>query len=584
MKGSYGVNEIIIRGPRSSSDTNLSAMRFHELAVQHWLNKVFQVQDGYPVPVIFAPVMDAFSQFQNLWKDPNNPFAYLLDLKDFNGQPLYEPYPANIRYPLLSVQRKDWTFRNSQNYTLHPARIYGWATDVDNPTRNDLAYVIQRQRPMAWDFKYQIDFLCLRPDTQAYFVECLMGEFWRSGGPEPQTWIYVPYPEWFGTKYVRVKLVGQPQNMTQEAPLANSITEFRTSITVVVEGYKLDADYDLVPAFWKLKVNSTAPMAPHDLAWVFGGAALDLRSIEQNEVLNTRSPLPPKGPVIVTPTFTTAYDDFSLYEKGLANQQVLSGGVFLKDQWVFYPTDGATEEVYQPRIIDYTGQIPTAVPSRALEISKSSMVRKLSLGSFTKVRVAMTCTLSPSGSLDTSELFIGLCDSSGDPVGLGLQTKLFMGFFTGLGFVYNNDYQPPVTVFTGSANGDTPYELTGIWTDDYIGETPTSQQPYLAPWSGTHRRSTIIVDIEVVNSTTFQIQAYFLDMDLARVDITDPQFSSLVQQPSGLSLDGVLLQNTGSVSITSGTPYGTLDAINICWNDSSGSYLLVHSVAAVKLQ
>lgn len=574
MKGSYGVNEIIIRGPRSSSDTNLSAMRFHELAVQHWLNKVFQVQDGYPVPVIFAPVMDAFSQFQNLWKDPNNPFAYLLDLKDFNGQPLYEPYPANIRYPLLSVQRKDWTFRNSQNYTLHPARIYGWATDVDNPTRNDLAYVIQRQRPMAWDFKYQIDFLCLRPDTQAYFVECLMGEFWRSGGPEPQTWIYVPYPEWFGTRYVRVKLVGQPQNMTQEAPPANSITEFRTSITVVVEGYKLDADYDLVPAFWKLKVNSTAPMAPHDLAWVFGGAALDLRSIEQNEVLNTRSPLPPKGPIIVTPTFTTAYDDFSLYEKGQANN--LSNGVFLKDSWVSYQTDGSTE---LPAIVENNG-------IKSLAIYNSSMVRKLSLGSFTKVRVGMLCTINRQSSFDTSELFIGLCDSTGEPAGLGLSTKLFMGLFSGLGLTFNNDYNPPIFVTTGSANSNTPYELTGIWTDDYAGETPTSQQPCLAPLSGLYRRSAIIVDIEVVNSSTFQIQAYFLDMDLARVNISDSEFSSLVQQPNALSLGGILLQNTGSVSITSGTPYGTLDAINISWNDSShgSSSLLVHSVAAVKLQ
>jgi hypothetical protein len=75
-------------------------------------------------------------------------------------------------------------------------------------------------------------------------------------------------------------------------------------------------------------------------------------------------------------------------------------------------------------------------------------------------------------------------------------------------------------------------------------------------------------------------------MDLARVDITDSKFSSLVQQADALSLDGFLLQNGGSVNITSGTPYGTLDAINICWNDQNqgSSSLLLHSVAAVKLQ
>jgi hypothetical protein len=161
-----------------------------------------------------------------------------------------------------------------------------------------------------------------------------------------------------------------------------------------------------------------------------------------------------------------------------------------------------------------------------------------------------------------------------------------MGLFSGLGLTFNNDYNPPIFVTTGSANSNTPYELTGIWTDDYAGETPTSQQPCLAPLSGLYRRSAIIVDIEVVNSSTFQIQAYFLDMDLARVNISDSEFSSLVQQPNALSLGGILLQNTGSVSITSGTPYGTLDAINISWNDSShgSSSLLVHSVAAVKLQ
>lgn len=246
---------ITLVGPRSSRDTSISAMRLHELAIQNWLNTRIHVQDGYPVPVIFAPVMDAYSQLQNLWKAPNNPFAYLLDIKDESGTPLYEPHPSNIRYPLLSVQRKSWAFRSSQNYTLHPARIYGWKSDQDNPDRTEMAYVVQRQRPMAWDFTYQIDFLCLRPDTQAYFIEKMMGEFWRTGAPEPQTWITVPYPTWFGVRAVRMRLTNGIQNMTQEAPQPGNITEYRTSMQVIVEGYKLDSDYDVVPAFWNLSIS-----------------------------------------------------------------------------------------------------------------------------------------------------------------------------------------------------------------------------------------------------------------------------------------------------------------------------------------
>ena len=449
--------------------------------------------------------------------------------------------------------------------------MYAWATDVDNPTKNDLAYLVQRQRPMAWDFKYQIDFLCLRPDTQAYFVECLMGEFWRSGGPEPQTWIYVPYPDWFATKYIRVKLVGQPQNMTQEAPQGNNITEFRTSITVVVEGYKLDSEYDLVPAFWKMRFNGTAPLSPQDLAWVFGGTALDLRSLEENAVLNSRSPLPPNGPFISIPTYTTAYDDFSQYEKGLATN--LSNGVFLKDEWLFQQTGGSS---FEPAIVEQSGR-------KYLALYNSSAVRKLSLGSFTKVRVGMLCAVNYTDTFDTSELFVGLCDSTGAPIGQGLATKLFMGFSLVNGLTYNNDFDPPIFV---STDQNVPYSLYGKWTASEDSNNPTSLKPCLAPLSGAYRRSAIIVDIEVVNSTTFQIQAWFLDMDLARLSLSDSQFSSLVQQPDALSLDGVLLQNGGSVNITSGTPYGTLDAVNICWNDTNqgSSSLLLHSVAVVKLQ
>ena len=80
---------------RAGSLTGTS-MRYHELALQRWLNRVFQVREGYAIPVVFTSPMDAFSQFRQLWSRDNNPFNYLLDLKDANGTPLYEPFPSPI--------------------------------------------------------------------------------------------------------------------------------------------------------------------------------------------------------------------------------------------------------------------------------------------------------------------------------------------------------------------------------------------------------------------------------------------------------------------------------------------------------
>lgn len=289
-------------------------MRVHELAVQYWLNRNFFIQAGYPIPVIFAPVADAYSNFIQLWKSTSNPFKYLLDLKDANGTPLYEPYPSNVRYPLITVERRGWSFRRSGNWTLHPFRRYSWLTDQDDPRRKDLSMVKQRQRPMGWDFLYQVDFLAKRPDTLSVFLEKAMSLFWRTGGDTPQTWIIVPYPSWFQTTYVRVQLVGgEISNLTPPSPPDGSAVEYRVSFTLRVEGFLVDADYDVAPALNSLRIRSTGPLAPHDFIWLFGGVPLDMRGSNTNEVLNSRSPLPPvSGPStvedeIITVSFSELY-------------------------------------------------------------------------------------------------------------------------------------------------------------------------------------------------------------------------------------------------------------------------------------
>src|SRR3974390_3038558 len=89
----------------------VTSMRYHELALAAWLNQKFILRQGYPIPVVFASPMDAFTKLQNLWKLEKNPFSYLFNLVDDKGTPLYEPYPAVPRYPLLSVMRKGWKYR-----------------------------------------------------------------------------------------------------------------------------------------------------------------------------------------------------------------------------------------------------------------------------------------------------------------------------------------------------------------------------------------------------------------------------------------------------------------------------------------
>lgn len=294
----------------SAGALSSTSMRYHELALQRWLNKVFTLRWGVPVPVVFSSPMDAFSLFSKLWSEANNPFQYLLDVKDEKGNPLYQPYPQPVRYPVMSVYRKGWKLRQYQNFSIHRMRwinyptvsdalepFYGTHQQGTGLTRCNLAEVTTSRMPMAFDYRFQIDHFCNRPDTQAFYTAQLFREFWRTGGPQLQTWIKVSYPG-FGNKLVRLYIDGDIQNMTPEEPEDGKNVEYRTSFTVVVEGYDLDLNYKIYPALWKLIVREgSAPPEAVDAAFEFVGT-IDLRENPQSDVISYKeavSVMPPTG-------------------------------------------------------------------------------------------------------------------------------------------------------------------------------------------------------------------------------------------------------------------------------------------------
>jgi len=288
-----------------------TSMRYHELALQRWLNKVFTLRWGVPVPVVFTSPMDAFSLFSKLWSEANNPFQYLLDVKDENGVPCYQPYPAPVRYPLISVYRKGWKYRNYQNFSIHRMRWINYPSVSDaaelhdagthqqgtDYTKCQIAEVTTSRFPMAFDYRFQIDHFCNRPDTQAFFTSQLFREFWRTGGPQLQSWMKVSYPG-FGDKLVRVYIEGDIESMTPEEPEQDKNVEFRTSFTVVVEGYDIDLNYKIYPALWYLILREgSAPPEAVDAAFNWTGT-VDLREQPESDIIDYKyetTVMPPPG-------------------------------------------------------------------------------------------------------------------------------------------------------------------------------------------------------------------------------------------------------------------------------------------------
>ena len=266
-------------------------MRIHELALQKWLSDRFFVAVGFPVPVVFSSPMDAYSQFQNLL-NVDTELRKIYEIKDDNGTPLFMPYPAQTAFPLLSVMRKSWAYRTYQNFSTS-REIVNWPTISPNVSREQLGNVTTRQRPMAWDFKFQIDFHCMRPDTQAMYVERLMRAFLQTSG-NPQTWIPVAYPGW-GTKNVRMFMESSSiENTTSEEPEDGKVQQFRTTVQVVIEGWSVDIDAKETPALWTLLVGTNAANK-NDLESLF---SIDLRIQNDNKVMLARENVPPNDPAL----------------------------------------------------------------------------------------------------------------------------------------------------------------------------------------------------------------------------------------------------------------------------------------------
>lgn len=274
----------------------LTSQRVHELALQHWFNVNFELKQGYPTPVIFASPRDAFHNFTELWRDatnPTNPFNYLLKLG-------YEPYPANLRYPLISITRAGESPRVTQSYSVHRYRRIMWPTVSADVDREDLGWVTQARMPQAWDFRFQVDHFATRPETYAAFRGRLRQALPFMGG-SPQAFIVARYPGYYGPQFLRLYLEGNIEN-TSPTEFQDSAVEFRTSFTLVLEGYEVFLNMRWMPTLWNLAVGMY-PVNPGQLSDFY---AVDPVSEEwnlregggNNPVVDSRIPaLPASGTV-----------------------------------------------------------------------------------------------------------------------------------------------------------------------------------------------------------------------------------------------------------------------------------------------
>jgi hypothetical protein len=278
-----------------------TSVRIHELALQRWLYKAFPLQDGgYPTPVVFATPRDAHAEFSRLFKAGNNPFAYLLQVKDAHGRPIYNPHPSNVFYPLISVKRLDWQYRANQSSSYHRNRRVYYPTADQNASAvrlNDIALAASVQYPSAWDFRFQVEYFCKTPQTQAVFVNRLQRKLWISGGV-PQTFIVARYPFPHGPQYLRMYLEGGIQSVTQEGDNENN-QEMRVSFNLCIEGYAVDFRTVFNPVVWQIGLaKEKTPIPPDELDRYFDFNATyagldDIRVDQQNPAIESRKGLPP---------------------------------------------------------------------------------------------------------------------------------------------------------------------------------------------------------------------------------------------------------------------------------------------------
>lgn len=244
-----------------------TCVRFHDLALQRWLNGTFDVVEGYPVPVIFASPMDAFSEFARLWSLDNNPYRYLYEAKNEYGEPLYEPYPSNVRYPVISVSKSGWSYRPNQSTTYREWRPFAWVTVDENPSRQDVGMAMIRMRPSAWDYTYKIVFLCTRQDTQARFVQQFIDAMDLSASAA-QTFVNVAYPSPGVVIQERLMLSGNIDDLTEREPGPDRPVIFQTGLTLTIEGFSVKTSWDEVPVLWQTALTEGS-VPPPDLTQLY---------------------------------------------------------------------------------------------------------------------------------------------------------------------------------------------------------------------------------------------------------------------------------------------------------------------------
>jgi len=288
----------IITGPGVTPDFNLTPMRIHELALQWWCHTHFFVADGYPVPVVFAKPMDAFADFKQQWSNPDNPYLYLLKAKNKNGSPLYEPYPSPARYPLISITRRRQSYRNYGTFSTHRARHISWPTVSNDVVKQDLGNVRVRNRPIGLNFHLDVTYWCLRPDTQALFMQRVWACFWRNGA-QPQTWIRAKYPTEENVMLIRLCLESDVSDATEDDRGSQQI-RYQTTFSVRVEGYQVDMQDLVLPALWQVTTNLNAVVAPDTLEQLMT-STVDLRDIDENPVIDNRAGIPVAGTITWTP-------------------------------------------------------------------------------------------------------------------------------------------------------------------------------------------------------------------------------------------------------------------------------------------
>jgi hypothetical protein len=280
-------------------DLSAASMRIHELALQHWLNDKFLIAEGAPVPLIFTKPMSAFADFRQIWSQENGgPFSYLSKLKDSEGRPLYQPHPAPPLFPLLTVNRKSWTFNSTRSFSMQRWRHIGWPTVTSDVKLKDLGYAYQSFMPQAWDYNIQLDHYAVRPDTQAFFIQHLQQSFFPSASV-PQFWMTAAYPGVYGLRKVRVELDGDITDATEEEPV-NGYRVYRTTVNLKIEGWVPEIDYLPVPTFWSISLGAKA-VSPEELLMNYQSiaetsvtVAQDLRSVEDNGIIENRlDSLPP---------------------------------------------------------------------------------------------------------------------------------------------------------------------------------------------------------------------------------------------------------------------------------------------------